>query len=71
MGPMERPSLLGGNARKFKKLLLSLLSHIGKNGEVPRIRTEFSPVKSRDFAAKFATRTRHESRVEPSSRFRI
>ena len=52
MGPMERPSLLWGNARKFKKLLLSLLSHIGKNGEVPRIRTGFSPVKSRDFTIK-------------------
>ena len=30
MGPMERLALSWGNARQFTKLLLSLLSHIGK-----------------------------------------
>ena len=30
MGPMERLALSRGNARQFTKLLLSLLSHIGK-----------------------------------------
>ena len=85
MGPMERLALSWGNARQFTKLLLSLLSHIGKMacraearargrlclayarlrrgslalaalrakaGGLPRIRTEFSPVKSRDFTVK-------------------
>ena len=52
MGPTERLALSWGNARQFTKLLLSLLSHIGKNGGLPRNRTEFSPVKSRDFTIK-------------------
>ena len=30
MGPTERLALSWGNARQFTKLLLSLLSHIGK-----------------------------------------
>jgi hypothetical protein len=30
LGPMERLALSWGNARQFTKLLLSLLSHIGK-----------------------------------------
>ena len=30
VGPMERLALSWGNARQFTKLLLSLLSHIGK-----------------------------------------
>jgi hypothetical protein len=32
MGPMERLALSWGNTRQFTKLLLSLLSHIGKSG---------------------------------------
>jgi hypothetical protein len=30
MGPMEKLALSRGHARQFTKLLLSLLSHIGK-----------------------------------------
>jgi hypothetical protein len=30
MGPTERLALSWGNARQFTKLLLSLLSHVGK-----------------------------------------
>ena len=37
MGPMERLALSWGNARQFTKLLLSLLSHIGKMVGCPGI----------------------------------
>ena len=65
MGPMERLALSWGKARQFTKLVLSLLSHIGKlvgrHGFAPcsrRVRTGTS-------LSKFATRSRREGGVEP------
>ena len=52
MGPMERLALSWGNARQFTKLLLSLLSHIGKMVGRLGFCTEFSRFKSRDFTVK-------------------
>jgi hypothetical protein len=69
MGPTERLALSWGNARQFTKLLLSLLSHIGKM--VGRL--GFAPSSRRLRAgtslSKFATLIRkdreREGGVEP------
>ena len=65
MGPMERLALSWGHARQFTKLLLSLLSHIGKmvgcHGFAPCSRR----LRAGTSLSKFATRTQREGGVEP------
>jgi hypothetical protein len=65
MEPMERLALSWGNARQFTKLLLSLLSHIGKMVGRPGIAPSSRRLRAGTSLSKFATQTRHEGGVEP------
>jgi hypothetical protein len=55
MGPTERLALSWGNARQFTKLLLSLLSHIGKMVGCLGIAPSSRRLRAGTSLSKFAT----------------
>ncbi len=71
MEPMERLALSQGNARQYTKLLLSLLSHIGKMVGCLGIAPSSRRLRAGTSLSKFATpvgclqRPRREGGVEP------
>ena len=69
MGPTERLALSWGNARQFTKLLLSLLSHIGRKWPVatvlPRALRFKRPLHRCNACNPNETETRREGGVEP------